>query len=188
MLLDAGLVEEHATGLDSGCAAALREGTSRGDARVSSLELDDDMLGVKHLLQAAEDLLVHALLDLRTSREVIHDTVELGETNDFAIGEVADMRYSTEKEEVMLAHRGEGNVLLEHHRVGANRECGAGGEVLRLEASAKLFHVHLGDAMRSLLNRGISEVHSQGLQNCLELLLDLGDLLSLGHGKNLLLV
>ena len=102
--LDAGLIEEHAACLDSSGAAALREGTSGGDARVSSLELDDDMLGVKHLLQAAEDLLVQALLDLRTSREVLHDAVELRETNDLAIGEVADMSYTAEEEEVMLAH------------------------------------------------------------------------------------
>ena len=104
VLLDAGLIEEHATSLDSGGAAPLRESTSGSNARVSGLKLDDHMLGVKDHLEAAEDLLVEALLDLRASREILNDAVKLGKANHLAIGEVSDVGHATEEQEVMLAH------------------------------------------------------------------------------------
>ena len=104
VLLDAGLIEKLATSLDSGGAAALRESTSGSNARVSGLEFDDHMLGVKDLLEAAEDLLVEALLDLRASRKILNDAVKLGKANHLTIGEVPDMGHATEEQEVMLAH------------------------------------------------------------------------------------
>ena len=152
MLLEASLVQEHTASLHSGGAAALGESTSCSDARVGSLELYHNVLCVEHLLQAAEDLLVQALLDLRASREVLHDTVELGETDDLAVGEIAYVCDSAEQEEMMLAHRSEWDVLLEDHRVRSHRESGARGEVLGLQASTKLLHVHLGHTVRSLLD------------------------------------
>jgi len=113
MLLDAVFIEEHATSLDSGGAAPLGEGTPGSDARVGGLELDDHVLGVEDLLEAAEDLLVEALLDLRASREILDDTVQLGEADDLPVGEVAHVGHATEEQEVVLTHRGEGDVLLE---------------------------------------------------------------------------
>jgi hypothetical protein len=118
---------------------------------VSSLELDDDVLSIEDLLQAAEDLLVEALLNLRASCEVLNDSVELRETDDLAIGEVADMCDATEEEEVVLTHGGEWDVALEDDRVGRHRESGASREVIRLEAGTELLHVHLGYTVRSLL-------------------------------------
>ena len=104
VLLDAGLIEEHATSLDSGGTAPLRESTSGSNARVSGLEFDDHVLGVKDLLEAAENLLVEALLDLRASREILNDAVQLGKANHLAIGEVPYVGNATEEQEVMLAH------------------------------------------------------------------------------------
>ena len=98
------LVAEHATGLNRGCAAALGESTAGSNAGVSSLELDDDVLCVEDLLQAAQDLLVQALLDLRAATEILDDAVELGKANNLAVGVVADMGHTTEEQEVVLAH------------------------------------------------------------------------------------
>ena len=71
---------------------------------MSGLELDYHVLGVKDLLEAAEDLLVEALLDLRASREILNDAVQLGKANHLAIGEVPDVGHATEEQEVMLTH------------------------------------------------------------------------------------
>ena len=82
---------------------------------MSSLELDHDVLSVEDLLQAPQDLLVKAFLDLRAATEVLHDAVELGKTDDFAVGEIANVGHSTKKEEVVLTHGSERNVLLEDY-------------------------------------------------------------------------
>lgn len=115
MLLEAGLIEEHSACLNSGCAAALGKSTSGSDARVSCLKLDDHMLSVEDLLETAKDLLVKALLNLRTPCKVLNDAIELGEANNLAVGEVTNMSNTTEEEEVVLAHRGERNIFLEDH-------------------------------------------------------------------------
>ena len=78
VLLETGLIEEHSACLNGGCAAALGKCTSGSDARVSGLKLDDHMLSVEDLLETAKDLLVKALLNLRTSCEVLNDAIELG--------------------------------------------------------------------------------------------------------------
>ena len=113
MFFETSLVKEHATSLHSGGAAPLRESTSGSNARVSGLEFDDHMLGVKDLLEAAEDLLVEALLDLRASREILNDAVKLGKANHFAVREVSDVGHATEEQEVVLTHGSEGDVFLE---------------------------------------------------------------------------
>ena len=71
---------------------------------MSGLKLDDNIISVKDLLEAAEDLLVEALLDLRASRKIFNDAVQLGKADDLAVGEVADMGDATEEQEMMLAH------------------------------------------------------------------------------------
>ena len=71
---------------------------------MSGLKLDYHVLSVKDLLEAAEDLLVETLLDLRASREILNDAVQLGKTDDLAIGEVADVSHTTEEQEVVLTH------------------------------------------------------------------------------------
>jgi len=175
------LVAEHATGLNRGCAAALGESTAGSNAGVSSLELDDDVLCVEDLLQAAQDLLVQALLDLRAATEILDDAVELGKANNLAVGVVADMGHTTEEQEVVLAHRGEGYVALENDRVLSHRESGACWKVVCIQARAKLLHVHLGDTVRSLFNRGVLEVDPHSLEDLFEGAFDLLDLLSLLH-------
>ena len=71
---------------------------------MSGLELDDHVLGVKDFLEAAEDLLVEALLNLRASREILNDAIQLGKTNDLAVREVPDVSHATEEQEVVLTH------------------------------------------------------------------------------------
>ncbi len=71
---------------------------------MSGLKLNDHVLGVKNLLEAAEDLLVETLLDLRASCEILNDAVKLGKTDDLAVGEVADVSHATEEQEVVLTH------------------------------------------------------------------------------------
>ena len=71
---------------------------------MSGLKLDHNMLSVKDFLETAEDLLVEALLNLRASREIFNNAVQLGKTNDLAVGEVADMSDATEEQEMMLTH------------------------------------------------------------------------------------
>ena len=71
---------------------------------MSGLKLDDNIISVKDLLEAAEDLLVEALLDLRASRKIFNDAVQLGKADDLAVGEVADMGDATEEQEMMLTH------------------------------------------------------------------------------------
>ena len=71
---------------------------------MSGLKLDHNMLSVKDFLETAEDLLVEALLDLRASRKIFNNAVQLGKTNDLAVGEVADMGDATEEQEMMLTH------------------------------------------------------------------------------------
>jgi hypothetical protein len=146
---------------------------------MSSFKLDDHVLSVEYLLQTAQDLLIQALLDLRTSSEILDDAVEFGETNDLSIAEVADMSHSSEKEEVMLAHRGEGDVFLEDHGVLGNREGGACREILWHKASAELLHIHLGHAVRCLLHRCIVQIDPHGLHDLSELGLNLVNLLIL---------
>ncbi len=75
MFFEASLVKEHATSLHCGCAAALRESTTGSDAGVSGLKLHHHVLSVENFLKAAQDLLVKALLDLRTPCKVLHDAV-----------------------------------------------------------------------------------------------------------------
>ena len=51
------------------------------------------------------------LLDLQTTRENIHNPRDLGKADDFAIRDVGDVRPADERQQMMLAHRIELDVL-----------------------------------------------------------------------------
>lgn len=78
IFLELVFVAEHSTCLNSGGATSLRECSTSGYAGVSSFKLHDNMLSVENLLQAAQNLLIKALLNLRAACEILHDAVELG--------------------------------------------------------------------------------------------------------------
>lgn len=60
-------------------------------AQMAGLDNDGDALGLQHLGEGEGDLLGQAFLDLQAAREHFGDAGELGEADDAAVGDVADV-------------------------------------------------------------------------------------------------
>src|SRR2546423_2755332 len=74
-------------------------------AKMLGLDDNRDAYGPQRFHQRISDLNSQVLLDLETAREHIDDPSNFGETNDFAIGNVSDVRPAHERQQMMLAHR-----------------------------------------------------------------------------------
>src|SRR4051812_3580952 len=62
-------------------------------------------------------LLRHALLDLEASCKHIHDPWNLAQTDHFGVGQIRDMHFAKERQQVMLTHAEEFNVANNHEFV-----------------------------------------------------------------------
>src|ERR1700722_15621277 len=80
-------------------------------------EDDSDSLGVNSVGDGFADLASEALLDLESPCEDIDEAGDFAEPNDLAVGDVGDVGFSEEGEEVMLALREELDVLYDDHLV-----------------------------------------------------------------------
>src|SRR5262245_58740613 len=76
-----------------------------------------DAVGVKGLEERCGDLLCHALLELEAAREDLHDSGKLAEADDLAVCNIRDMRPGIERQDMMLAHAEEVNVLYDDHLI-----------------------------------------------------------------------
>ena len=69
------------------------------------------------------DLLGEPLLDLQAARERVHDARDLAEADDAFLWQIRDVHLAEKRQQVVLAHAEELDVLHHHHFVIRNAEC-----------------------------------------------------------------
>ena len=90
------------------------------------LDDDDDPLGIQDFVDRVSDLGSQALLDLRAARVAFDHAGQLGQArHDAAARDVAHVGAAVEGQQVVLAHREEGDVADQDQLVGARVELGA---------------------------------------------------------------
>jgi hypothetical protein len=97
---------------------------------VLGLDDDADALGLELVAEPVGHLLGEPLLHLEVSGEALDDPGQLGQAEDAAAREVADVGGAVEGQEVVLAQRVEGDVAGQHQLVVA-LVVGEGGEAER---------------------------------------------------------
>ena len=93
-------------------------------AEVLGLEDDTDTQGVNCALNGFGDLASETLLHLEATGEDIDEACHLAEADDFALGQVGDVRAAEEGQHMVLAERVELNVADNDHLVIVNVEKG----------------------------------------------------------------
>ena len=78
--------------------------------------------GLDHLLDRLGDLDGEPLLHLQPAREHVHEARDLREADDLAVGEVGHVGLAEERQQVVLAHREDVDVLDDHHLVVGDGE------------------------------------------------------------------
>ena len=120
-----------------------------------------DAAGGQVLVEPAGDLLGHPLLHLRPLGEQLHDPGQLGQPEDPLAGQVADGRGPGEGQQVVLADRGERDVLGDDHLVVA-LVVGEGRHLERARVE------HLGEGARHPRRGPVQarqrEVHAERLE------------------------
>src|SRR5580700_10239492 len=97
---------------------------AHGHAQVLGLDDDEDAPRREDLLDGVGDLGRHALLDLEAAGVAVDEAGELGEAGDAAVlgRDVRDVGAAEERDEVVLAEGGEGDVTHHDHLVVLGRE------------------------------------------------------------------
>ena len=85
------------------------------DGGTCSAGLVDDGLG---------NLLGQILLNLHAAREDVDDAGDLGQADDFAVGDISHMAFADKGQHMVFAHGVQFDVLDDHHLVGAGGEEG----------------------------------------------------------------
>jgi len=119
---------------------------------VLALDHDDRAARFEDPHQRVRDLAGEPLLHLRTAGVDVDQPGQLGQAGDLAVDrrDVADVRDAPERHQVVLADRGQLDVLDQHHLVVAEVE-GRGEDVLRLLPEAREYLlVRPGDPGRGL--------------------------------------
>src|SRR5262245_29322963 len=73
-------------------------------------------------LQGFGDLYSQSFLDLKSAREDIHDARNFAQSHHFLVGQIADVNFSVERQQMMLAHAEEIDVLYDNHLIVFNWE------------------------------------------------------------------
>ena len=114
------------------------------------LDHDADAARVQLFHQQVRDRFRHPLLELRTFRDRLDDPRDLAQPDDAPLRQIADMRLSDKRQQVVFAHRMEVDVLHDHHRIVFLGEEFL--QVLRrvLVQALEQLGVHPGDALGRL--------------------------------------
>lgn len=114
LLLAAILLEAASSTAGDGVAAGLTDAT-HDHAHVSRLSDDAHALGLQHLHDGLGHLASETLLHLQSTCEHLDDADELGEAEDLAVRDVADVDLAHEGDHVVLTHGEKVNVTNNDH-------------------------------------------------------------------------
>src|SRR5688572_23611829 len=97
------------------CLRVLLLNAPHHHAEVIRLDHNSHAERIENLADRLGDLVGQPLLHLETLRKDIHDSRQLGETDDSSVGDVCDVRLSVERQHVVLAERVQLDVAHHHH-------------------------------------------------------------------------
>lgn len=84
-------------------------------AQVLGLDHDRHAHGLERIFESGGDLGGQALLDLQSPGEQVHDSRDLADTDDFAVGDIADVGFSEKWHEMMFAKTENLNIFDDDH-------------------------------------------------------------------------
>ena len=109
------VLEEAAGERRGGCNGILLLHSAYLHAHVGSLYDNAHTQRMQGILDTVADLDGKPLLDLKTAGITLHHTGDLAESGDIAVGNIGHMGLSIERQQVMLAHGVQLNILDNHH-------------------------------------------------------------------------
>lgn len=108
-----------------------------GHAQVKALDDDPDPLGCEGFHQEVGDLVGESLLELELLREMLDDLGNLAHADHAAVGNIADVRFAKEGQNMMLAERMEQNIFHDDHLVVFDGEDRPGDQFFGVLAVAR---------------------------------------------------
>ena len=136
-------------------------------AVVNGIDGDRHVIGAQQRLQGNQDLLRQTLLNLRTLREELHNTVDLRQTNHRIFRNVSHGRFTVDSNEVMFAGAGQRDITYRDHLVHLHLILDNGNfrEVGVIQARENFVDVHFRDALRRLHQTVIAQIEIQQLHD-----------------------
>jgi hypothetical protein len=128
-------------------------------AQVAGFDDNADALGFDYFLDGFGDLGGEALLNLQAAREELDEARDFAEADNTSVGDVGNVDFAEEREQVMLAETEHLDIFHDHHFVVGDGEEGA------FEEGLGIFLVSLGEEFHGFVDalRGGGETFAVGI-------------------------